>query len=127
MPHVLADGNGKIDDPRGVLDKLRRKELETILANEGIQAPRDIPAEAARQLIRSANVDFNRYVDDQMNFLWPERPVKAADAVDYDDLDEWRMPHLRKLASQMGVSFKATDNKESLISKIRAQSHGEPA
>lgn len=121
MPHVLVDSRGQIEDPRGLLEKLRRRELEAILMNEGVSVPQDIPAEAARQVIRSSNIDISRYLDEQLNFLWPSSYESR------QELELMRMTEIRALAARLGISFKPSTKKMEIVNAVKAYYNGEPA
>lgn len=122
MPSVLVDSHGVIEDPRSTLQKLRRRELEAILRAEGIDAPQDIPADAARQILRSSGVNVDKYLDRRMNFIWPEKT--AVSPVDYESMN---MGKLRSVAAKLGLSFNPSTKKHQLIETIRAYENGEPA
>ena len=112
MSHLNGTGGGAQGDPRPLLEKLRRKELEAIMDAESIPHPPQPPATAARQLIQSYGVDVAKYIDDNNEFRWPEEGGK--------DLDAMRIQDLRKYCAHEGIEWTMSDNKEALKAKIRA-------
>jgi hypothetical protein len=109
MPHEL-NGRG-MEDPRGLLEKLRRHELESVLAAEGIHHPSDIPAFSARYLLATNGIDVAKYVNGG-RFIAP----KATAAI---DVNEMKMPELRQYCAKAGIPWSVSDKKTDLQAKIQ--------
>jgi hypothetical protein len=100
-----------IEDSRGLLQKLRRRELEAVLAAEGIHYPPDIPAFNARFLLATNGIDVHKYVNNGQ-FVVPE----AAAAIDVESM---KMPELRQYCARSGIPWSVSDKKTDLQRKIQ--------
>lgn len=109
MPHEL-NGRG-MEDPRGLLEKLRRRELEAVLAAEGIQYPPDIPAFNARFLLATNGVDVHKYVNNGQ-FVAPEGTAAI-------DVESMKMPELRTYCAKSKIPWSVSDKKTDLQRKIQ--------
>lgn len=107
-----------VEDPRGFLDVLRRKELYAVMDNEGIEYPKDAPATICRDILRSSDVHVGKYLDEQGNFLWPERKSSPV------NVDELKMPQLRKMCARYGVQWTMKDKKVDLQAKLKRKIDG---
>lgn len=135
----MAMRAGQIEDPRSPLYRFRRRQLEAILRDNHIPYPQDIPAETARMLIRQSDIDARKYLDDNGQFMPPQeaqasRPDKSeeperkvAGIASGVDLEAMKMPDIRRLCSQMDVSWTKTDKKAELIARLRERMDGQPA
>lgn len=111
MPHYL-NGTG-MEDPRQPIHKLRRLELEAILAAENISAPQDVPAFTARWLLLSGGVDVTKYIGPHGEFI---KPAPKPGAV---NVDEMKMGELRSYCSKAKIPWNLKDKKTELQERIR--------
>ena len=101
------------EDGRSIDQCLRRRELEAIGIAEGLNLPKDSPAETTRQVLRSYGVNFSKYIDETGNFLWPKTVQELL------DVDSMKMPDLRKYCAKAGIKWSLHDKKTVLQDKIR--------
>lgn len=123
--HQLRNGNAvRTDDPRDPLERMRRRELEAVLRDNNMSHPKDIPANAAREILRSAGVTGHSYIGPHGEFVWPEE-VDAGD--DYDPsaalgkaVGDMTIQELRTTLKRIGIAWNLSENKKTLQKKLNA-------
>jgi hypothetical protein len=111
MPHHL---NERVEDPRDLLQKLRRWELEDVLKAEGLPHPKNVPAIIARRILRDNHVDPGKYVGPDGRFIKPKPKEQQV------DIQKWTIQQLRKYCGACQVPFEMKDDKAALRAKIEA-------
>lgn len=120
MPTYLYDSKGRIIedpewDPRNLLSKLRRKELEAILKDNDIPHQPNPPAYVSRELIKANDIRAERYIDEIGNFLWPVQ--KEPENPRTDGL---KRPELIRMCKDLGIEWSMKDTKADLQQKVAA-------
>lgn len=115
MPHYLPSG---MEDPREMIHKLRRKELEAILAAENIDAPQDVPAFTARWILFNNGVNVAKYIGPGGEFVKPAPKVGAV------NVDEMKISELRSYCAKTKIPYSMKDKKTDLQDRVRNWQHG---
>lgn len=124
MPTYL---NGSVEDPRDLVGKLRRRELEAILLDNNISYPKDPPAELSRTMVRSAGINVGKYIDEVGNFLWPESwknregltNPQPAPRQPTTAIGNMKRPDLIKYCKEEGIEWSIRDSKKVLEKKVQ--------
>lgn len=130
----------KIDDPRDAYAKLRRKECETLMKENGLEWAPSMPALLMQRMLRASHAPLpdqvrRRTLGEPVNGgPGPDVEVEKPDETDAlahlqnewkrDNLESMAMSDLRAKAKELGVALSRTDKKPDIIAKIR---HGEDA